>query len=112
MFDVFDTDVLFYNVFGYILVDDEGLHIRATAVKLNKDPEQMEKNNRIDMPNDLVQYQSPFIIPFGAWVVNNEIKFAVGAMDGYEREVYKINQEFIDKQIRTISGMFHRILDK
>lgn len=112
MFDVFETDVLFYNIFGYIQINADEIILKATAVKLNADPDKLERSNTQVVEHELKLYQTPFIISFGAWVTEKDIKFAVGKLEGYEREVYEANKDFIDKQIRSISSRFNRLMDK
>lgn len=86
--------------------------LKATAVKLNADPDKLEKSNTQVVEHNLKKYQTPFIMAFGAWVTEKDIKFAVGKLEGYEREVYEANKDFIDKQVRSISSRFNRLMDK
>ncbi|MBN8654413.1 MAG: hypothetical protein J0M11_01660 [Anaerolineae bacterium] len=113
MFDVFDTNVLFYNVFGYVRVAQDKIVLRATAVKLTKDPYLLEKPGRMEVEESIKNFKNEFIISFGAWVMGkDQIKFAVGGMDEYDEQTYLENQERLDDLIKKVANQFYRIMDK
>lgn len=86
--------------------------LKATAIKLHADPDKLEKSNTQVVEHNLKKYQTPFIMAFGAWVMDKETKFAVGKLEGYERDVYEANKEFFEKHILSISSRFNRLMDK
>jgi hypothetical protein len=113
MFDVFDSNVLFYNVFGYVRIEQDKITLRATAVKLTKDPHLLEKPGRLEVENRMKNFKNEFIISFGAWVMgDNDVKFAVGGMDEYDEQTYRENKEYIDDLIKSIANTFHRLMDQ
>lgn len=91
-----DTNVLFYNVFGFAEITADKI-----TVSLN-----MSRDGRIqgrlldhELADKLTNVSARILLPFGAWVEADDIQFTAGRLEGYDVEAYMANQAIIDKVI-------------
>jgi len=93
-----DLNLLFYNVFGFAVIRSNKI-----TVSLN-----MHKNGKIlgrtldkELDEPLKMVEGIILMPFGAWIVENETHFTPGRLDEYDGEVYEINKKIISDVIKS-----------
>lgn len=93
-----DTHLLFYNVFGFCQIERD-----QTRVSLNiyKDGKIQGRVLQKELDAPLPHVSRAIIMPFGAWVQEDQVYFTPGKLEGYDAEAYEINKTIIDEIIKS-----------
>ena len=99
----FDTDVLFYNVFGTAEIEEGQIKVSANIVKSGR-PQTRSITEQLETP--LRNFSKGFTIPFGAWIDKEDIHLAFGDIGEYDEQTFLSNIETIRSTIkRTVALM-------
>ena len=60
----------------------------------------------------LERVDHPVLLPFGAWVTEDEIYLSPGRMEAYDAEMYLINRDIIESIIKSAIGLIRGALLK
>ena len=99
-----DTDILFYNVFGAVDVQSAE-EMTVTAYFMRRGiayPVSNKRELHKELSKPLVHFAAPLIVPFGAWVDQDDIHVAVPELTGYDDQFLKMNIKAIVKQIKEV----------
>ena len=103
--DELQDDILFFNVFGVAIILQDRITVSINAYiagrlrgrTLEHELEtQMAKLERVDRP---------ILVPFGAFVTENEIDFLPGRLTDHDAEIYVINKPIIEPIIKSAIGL-------
>ena len=93
-----DTHLLFYNVFGVAYITADKITV---ALNISKSGRIQGRTLEKELETPLPHVQTQIILPFGAWVQENETYFTPGRLEGYDAEAYEINKVGIDEIINS-----------
>jgi len=93
--------ILFYNVFGVCEISAEQIKV---SLNISKSGRIQGRTLAKELETPLPHVAVPIMLPFGAWVQEDEIYFTPGRLDGYDAEAYETNKAIIDKIINSALG--------
>jgi hypothetical protein len=100
-----DTDLLVYNCFGMAIIHPHKIIVSVNGYKYGRGLERMLKHELKTEEVKLDRADHPVLLPFGAYVTEDDIYLAPGRMEDYDAEMYVINKEIIEKIIKSAIGV-------
>jgi len=97
-----DTHLLFYNVFGVAIITEDRIIV---SLNIHKDGKIHGRTLRKELDTRLSNVSIPIMLPFGAWVQEDQIYFTPGRLEAYDMEAYEVNKEVIDGIINSALGL-------
>lgn len=97
-----DTHLLFYNVFGVAVINADKITV---WLNIHKDGKIQGRTLQKELESPLSNVTIPIMLPFGAWVQEDQIHFTPGRLEGYDMEAYETNKEVIDGIINSALGL-------
>jgi hypothetical protein len=93
-----ETNLLYYNVFGLAIIRSNKI---AVSLNVHKSGKILGRTLEKELKTRLKMVDVPILIPFGAWVVQDETYFTPGRLEGYDAEAFELNKEVISDVIKS-----------
>src|SRR5215213_6095071 len=97
-----DTHLLFYNVFGVAIIHPDKV---VVWLNIHKDGKIQGRTLEKELDTRLSNIAMPIMLPFGAWVQEDQLYFTPGRLEAYDMEAYETNKEVIDGIINSALGL-------
>lgn len=97
-----DTHLLFFNVFGIAIITEDRV---VVSLNIHKDGKVQGRTLEKELDARLPLVDKPILVPFGAWVQEDQTHFTPGRLEGYDAEAYETNKEIIDGIINSALGL-------
>ena len=93
-----DVHLLFYNVFGAAVITADKITVSLNVFKNGKI---RGRSLEHELETPLRNVAVPILLPFGAWVEEDETYFTPGKLDSYDAEAFEENKEVITRVINS-----------
>lgn len=93
-----DTDLLSYNVFGFAIIRANKITV---SLNVHKGGKILGRTLEKELETPLQMINNLILMPFGAWIVEDETHFTPGRLDPYDGEAYELNKDVISEVIKS-----------